>query len=174
MSLTERIRKIQESSRGTYGYPRILAELRSRGIRCSRKRVARLMRGAGPRGCLRGRRRRTTRPDGSANCAPDLVKRAFIAVAAERLWVADITYVRTDEGFLYLSFVLDAHSRRLVGWAMATHLRTELVMDALHLEFWWSRPAPGLIHHSDRVVQYTSLSFGKRLEEAGLFPRWAG
>jgi putative transposase len=90
------------------------------------------------------------------------------------MWVADITYVRTDEGFLYLSFVLDAHSRRLVGWAMATHLRTELVMDALHLELWRSRPAPGLIHHSDRVVQYTSLSFGKRLEEAGLFPRWAG
>jgi putative transposase len=136
--------------------------------------VARLMRGAGLRGCLRDRRRRTTRPNGSAICAPDLVERDFIAVAPHRLWVADITYVRTDEGFLYLSFVLDAHSRRLVGWAMATHLRTELVVDALQMELWRSRPAPGVIHHSDRGVQYTSLGFGKRLEEGGLFLRWAG
>src|SRR3954454_25093627 len=82
----------------------------------------------------------------------------------------DITYVKTDEGFLYLSFVLDAYSRRLVGWAMATHLRTELVLDALQMAIWRRKPAPGLIHHSDQGVQYASLSFGKRLEEAGIVP----
>jgi putative transposase len=166
--LTERIYEIHNRSRGTYGYPRIHAELRSVGIRCGRKRVARLMRDAGLRGCLRGRRRRTTRRDGASVPAPDLVHRDFTAVAPNRLWVADITYVRTDEGFLYLAFVLDAHSRRLVGWAMAPHLRTELVVDALQMALWRRRPAPGLIHHSDQGVQYTSLSFGKRLEEAGI------
>jgi putative transposase len=170
-SLTERIKEIHQRSRGTYGYPRVHAELRAVAIRCGRKRVARLMRKAGLRGCVRGRRRRcTTHRDGSAICAPDLLKRDFTAVAPDRLWVADITYVRTEEGFLYLAFVLDAHSRRLVGWAMATHLRTELVVDALQMALWRRRPAPGLIHHSDQGVQYTSLSFGKRLEEAGIVP----
>lgn len=168
--LTERIREIHNRSRGTYGYPRIHAELRSVGIRCGRKRVARLMREAGLRGCLRGRKRHTTRRDGSAIAAPDLVKSHFTAAAPNRLWVADITYVRTEEGFMYLAFVLDAHSRRLVGWAMAPHLRIELVVDALQMALWRRRPAPGLIHHSDQGVQYTSLSFGKRLEEAGVVP----
>jgi putative transposase len=170
-SLTERIRQIHERSRGTYGYPRVHAELRAIGIRCGRKRVARLMRKAGLKGCLRGRKkRRTTRRDGSAMPAPDLVRRNFAAGAPDRLWVADITYVKTEEGFLYLSFVLDAYSRRLVGWAMATHLRTELVVDALQMAIWRRKPQAGLIHHSDQGVQYTSLSFGKRLEEAGIVP----
>jgi putative transposase len=82
----------------------------------------------------------------------------------------DITYIKTEEGFLYLSFVLDAYSRRLVGWAMAIHLRSELVIDALQMAIWRRKPAPGVIHHSDQGVQYTSLSFGKRLEEAGIVP----
>jgi putative transposase len=169
-ALTERIREIHHRSRATYGSPRVHAELRAIGIRCSRKRVARLMRKEGLRGCLRGRKKRTTRRDGSAVPAPDLVRRNFAATAPDRLWVADITYVKTDEGFLYLSFVLDAYSRRLVGWSMATHLRTELVVDALQMAVWRRNPAAGLIHHSDQGVQYTSLSFGKRLEEAGIVP----
>ena len=169
-SLTERIRQIHERSRRTYGYPRVHAELRVLGIRCGRKRVARLMRQAGLKGCLRGRRP-TTRRNGSATpAAPDLVRRNFAATAPDRLWVADITYVKTEEGFLYLSFVLDAYSRRLVGWAMATHLRTELVADALQMAIWRRKPQAGLIHHSDQGVQYTSLSFGKRLEESGIVP----
>jgi putative transposase len=169
-ALTERIREIHHRSRATYGSPRVHAELRAIGIRCSRKRVARLMRKEGLRGCLRGRKKRTTRRDRSAVPAPDLVRRNFAATAPDRLWVADITYVKTDEGFLYLSFVLDAYSRRLVGWSMATHLRTELVVDALQMAVWRRNPAAGLIHHSDQGVQYTSLSFGKRLEEAGIVP----
>jgi putative transposase len=169
-ALTERIREIHHRSRATYGSPRVHAELRAIGIRCSRKRVARLMRKEGLKGCLRGRKKRTTRRDGSALPAPDLVRRNFTAIAPDHLWVADITYVKTDEGFLYLSFVLDACSRRLVGWSMATHLRTELVVDALQMALWRRKPAAGLIHHSDQGVQYTSLSFGKRLEEAGIVP----
>jgi putative transposase len=171
-ALSERIREIHHRSRATYGSPRVHAELRAIGIRTSRKRVARLMRKAGLKGCLRGRRRKrtTTRRDGSAMPAPDLLRRNFASVAPNRLWVADITYIKTEEGFLYLSFVLDAYSRRLVGWAMATHLRTELVLDALQMAIWRRKPAPGLIHHSDQGVQYTSLSFGKSLEEAGIVP----
>ena len=169
-TLTERIRQIHQRSRRTYGYPRVHAELQAMGIRCGRKRVARLMRKAGLKGCLRGRKKRTTRRDGGAVPAPDLVRRNFAAVTPNRLWVADITYVKTDQGFLYLAFVLDAYSRRLVGWAMATHLRTELVVDALQMALWRRKPTAGLIHHSDQGVQYTSLSFGKRLEEAGIIP----
>jgi putative transposase len=169
-TLTERIREIHERSRRTYGYPRVHAELQAMGVHCGRKRVARLMRKEGLKGCLRGRKKRTTRRNRSAVPAPDLVRRNFAAVASDRLWVADITYVKTDQGFLYLAFVLDAYSRRLVGWAMATHLRTELVVDALQMALWRRKPTAGLIHHSDQGVQYTSLSFGKRLEEAGIVP----
>ncbi|MCA1841404.1 MAG: IS3 family transposase [Actinobacteria bacterium] len=139
------------------------AELRAIGIRSSRKRVARLMRKAGLKGCLRGRRRKrtTTRRDGSAMPAPDLLRRNFASVAPNRLWVADITYIKTEEGFLYLSFVLDAYSRRLVGWAMATHLRTELVLDALQMAIWRRKPQAGLIHHSDQGVQYVRRITGR-------------
>lgn len=176
-ALTAKIHEIHERSRKTYGSPRVHAELRAMGVRCGRKRVARLMHKAGLKGCLRGRRRkRTTRRDGSAMPAADLVCRDFTTVGPNRLWVADITYVRTDEGFLYLAFVLDAYSRKLVGWAMESHLRTELVVDALQMALWRRRPSAGLIHHSDQGVQYTSLSFGKQLEEAGLVPSmgWVG
>lgn len=170
-ALTAKIHEIHERSRKTYGSPRVHAELRAIGVRCGRKRVARLMRKAGLKGCLRGlRRKRTTRRDGSAMPAADLVCRDFTTVGPNRLWVADITCVRTDEGFLYLAFVLDAYSRKLVGWAMESHLRTELVVDALQMALWRRRPSAGLIHHSDQGVQYTSLSFGKKLEEAGLVP----
>ena len=172
-ALTGQIRQIHERSRETYGSPRVHAELQAMGVRCSRKRVARLMQKAGLRGCLRGRRRRgtTRRKNGVAVPAPDLVRRNFATIAPNRLlWVADITYVKTDQGFLYLLFVLDAHSRRLVGWSMAAHMRTELVADALQMALWRRKPAAGLVHHSDQGVQYTSLSIGKRLKEAGIVP----
>ena len=169
-ALSGKIRQIHERSRGTYGSPRVHAELRAIGIRCSRKRVARLMRKEGLRGCIRGRRKRTTRRNKHAVPAEDLVRREFAAPAPNKLWTADITYVNTEEGFLYLAFVLDVYSRRLVGWAMESHLRTELVLDALEMALWRRRPAPGLIHHSDQGVQYTALSFGRRLEEVGIIP----
>lgn len=168
-TLTEKIREIHARSRGTYGYPRVHAELKALGVRCSRKRVARLMRKDGLRGCLRGRRRkRTTRQDPLAVPAPDLVGRSFVAPAPNKLWTADITYLATEEGFLYLAFILDVHSRRVVGWSMAPHLRSELVAAALEMAISRRRPSAGLIHHSDRGSQYTALSFGKRLEEAGI------
>jgi len=165
--LTERIRRIHERSRGTYGAPRIHAELRYDGVRCSRKRVARLLRHAGLQGCHRWKGPRTTRRSPEMAPAPDLVKRDFAAPAPDRLWVADITYVPTWAGFLYLAVVLDACSRRIVGWAMAEHLRTELVIEAVEMALWQRRPAGG-VHHSDQGSQYTSLAFGRRLREAGM------
>jgi len=148
-ALTERIRKIHERSRHTYGSPRIHAELRALGTRCGRKRVERLMRKARLQGCMRGRRRGTTRRSKRAAAAEDLVKRDFAATRSDKVWVADITYVATGEGFLYLAFILDVHSRRVVGWAMEDHLRTEIVVDALRMAVWRRKPAPGLVHHSD-------------------------
>ena len=168
--LTEKIREIHSRSHETYGYPRVHAELRSLGIRCGRRRVARLMRAAGLRGCVRGKKRRTTRHDPRAAPAPDLLGRDFVAGGPNRIWLADITYIPTREGFLYLAFILDTHSRRIVGWSMAPHMRTELVVDALEMAVWRRRPVTGLVHHSDRGVQYTAISFGKRLKEAGIVP----
>jgi putative transposase len=167
-ALTQKIREVHDRSRRTYGYPRVHAELKALGVRCSRKRVARLMRKAALQGCIRGRRKRTTRRDLYATPAPDLLKRNFAAAAPNKIWSADITYINTWEGFLYLAFILDIYSRRVVGWSMATHLRTELVVDALEMALWRRNPDVGLIYHTDRGVQYTALSFGKRLEEAGI------
>lgn len=169
-ALAEKVREIHERSRQTYGSPRIHAELRSVGTRCSRKRVERLMREVGLRGCVRGRRRGTTRRGKGRPPAEDLVKRNFTASEVDKVWVADITYVHTREGFLYLAFILDVHSRRVVGWAMENHLRTDLVADALGMAVWRRKPAPGLVHHSDQGAQYTSLSFSQRLREVGVTP----
>ncbi len=170
-TLTERIREIHQRSRETYGYPRVHAELRALGIHCDRKRVARLMRKDGLRGCMRGRRRKhTTRQDPLAVPAPDLVERNFTATVLDQLWTADITYLPTDEGFLYLAFILDVYSRKVVGWSMANHLRSELVAAALEMAIHRRNPSAGLIHHSDRGAQYTALSFGKKLEQAGIVP----
>src|SRR5687768_8366552 len=171
--LTEKIVRIHRDSRETYGAPRIHFELRTLGVRCARKRVARLMREAGIFGCGGHRRKaRTTLRSQTERTppAPDLVKRNFTPEAPDRLWVADITYVRTWEGWLYLSFVLDTYSRRVVGWSMTNNLRTELVPDAVNMAIYTRRPSPGLIHHSDRGSQYTSVEFGSRLKEAGLLP----
>jgi putative transposase len=170
-ALTEKIGEIHRRSRHNYGSPRVHAELKALGTRCGRKRVERLMRQAGIRGCMRGGRRRgTTRRGRGDTPAEDLLKRDFAATQADRVWVADITYVATREGFLYLAFILDVYSRRIVGWAMEDHLKTEIVVDALRMAVWRRKPAPGLVHHSDRGVQYTALSFAERLREVGITP----
>jgi transposase InsO family protein len=119
---------------------------------------------------VHGRRIRTTHRVALRQATPDLLGRNFASGEPDRLWVADITYVRSTEGFVYLAFILDACSRKVVGWSMATHLRTELVVDALQMAIARRKPAAGLVHHSDRGVQYTSLYFGKRLEDEGLVP----
>jgi putative transposase len=166
-SLTATIRMIHAGSRGTYGAPRVHAELADgHGVRCGRKRVARLRRAAGLVGVCRRRSVRTTRRDAAAAVSDDLVQRAFAAPAPDRLWVADITSLPTWAGFLYLAVVLDACTRRVVGWAMADHMRAELVVDALDMALWSRRPVAGLVHHSDHGAQYTSLAFGRRCREA--------
>lgn len=167
--LREVMRTIHEDSRGTYGVPRVHAELVAQGCRVSRKRVARLMREAGLVGVSRRRGVRTTRADSSHRAAPDRVERQFQAEAPDRIWVADITYVPTWAGFLYLAVVLDVFSRRVVGWSMANHLRTELVLNALNMALAQRRPEQ-VIHHSDQGTQYTSLAFGKRCREMGVIP----
>jgi putative transposase len=168
-ALTEQIRQIHARSRGTYGAPRVHAELRlGLDVHVGRKRVARLMRAAGLQGCHRRRLRGLTRRDPQAEPAPDLVERHFTPPVSDRLWAADITQQRTGDGWLYLAIVLDAFSRRVVGWAMADHLRTELVLDALDMAIAQRKPAPGLVHHTDHGCQYTSLAFGRRLQQAGL------
>ena len=153
----------------SYGAPRIQAELAEQGTPVSRKRVARVMRQAGLAGVSRRKGPRTTRRDAQARPAPDLVEREFHADAPDRLWVADITYVPTLAGFLYLAIVLDVFSRRIVGWAMAGHLRTELVLDALDMAVEQRRP-DSVIHHSDQGCQYTSFAFGERCRRWGVVP----
>ena len=163
------IAAIHSKSRGTYGAPRIHAELQAEGIRVGRTRVARLMREMGIEGVSRRRRKRTTRRDEDARPAPDLVDQDFDVDSPDVLWCADITYVPTWAGFLYLAVVLDVFSRRVIGWAMATHLRAELVIDALNMAIWQRRPK-GVIHHSDQGTQYTSVAFGQRCEQVGIRP----
>jgi putative transposase len=162
------IRAIHAESKATYGWPRVHAALRHRGVRVSRKRVARLMRQAGLSGMVRRRKSRTTiRVPGIAT-APDLVCRDFAPTAPDRLWVADLTEITTWEGKLYLAVVVDCFSRRCVGWAMAEHMRAELVVDALEMALWQRRPDVGLVHHSDRGGQYVSLIFGQTARAAGI------
>jgi putative transposase len=168
--LLKRLRTIHASSRQTYGVPRVHAELHAGGEKHGRKRIARLMRAAGLVGASRRRTGvTTTRRDKDARPAPDLVDRNFVASKPNQLWVADITFVPTAGGFLYLAVVLDAWSRKIVGWSMANHLRAELVLAALEMAIGQRRPGD-VIHHSDQGSQYTSLAFGKRCHEAGVRP----
>lgn len=168
--LLKRIRTVHASSRETYGAPRVHAELQATGERHGRKRIARLMRRAGLLGASRRRDGPvTTRRDKDARPAPDLVDRNFVVGRPNQLWVADITFIPTAAGFLYLAVVVDAWSRRVVGWSMATDLRTELVLDALEMALGQRRPR-NVIHHSDRGSQYTSLAFGGRCKEADVRP----
>ena len=143
---------IHDSSRGTYGVPRVHAELAADGVQIGRKRMARLMRQAALQGVSRRRSQRTTRRGRNPQVVPDLVNRDFTADAPDKLWVADITYISTWSGFLYLAIVLDTFSRRVVGWSMATHLRTELVLEALNMAIWQRNPQ-SVIHHSDQGTQ---------------------
>ena len=167
--LLEQIRASHRHSRGTYGAPRIHRDLRAAGVRVGRKRVARLLKQAGLRGVSRRKWPVTTVRAEHARPAPDLVQRAFTATAPNQIWVADITYIPTATGTLYLAVVLDVWSRRVVGWAMATHLRTSLVVAALDMALTQRRPQ-GVIHHSDQGCQYTAIDFGRRCREAHVRP----
>jgi putative transposase len=166
--LTEAITGIHARSRGTYGAPRVHAELAATGTGCGRKRVARLMRRAGIAGVHRRRYHATTVRDPGATPAPDLVRRDFRADGPDRLWVADITALPTAQGLLYLAMVLDAWSRRLVGWSMDPSASADLVTRALDMAIRGRRPAAGLVHHSDHGSQYTSIAVGQRLRAAGI------
>ena len=165
-ALGERIEVIFDASRGTYGWPRVHRALRDEGVHASRKRVARIMRQKGLIGRCRRRKTRTTISDPETR-AVDLLKRAFgpETVELDRVYVSDITYVWTWEGWLYLATVIDLASRRVVGWSMADHMRTSLVADALGMAVAARRPEPGLIFHSDRGTQYTSTEFTDLLAE---------
>jgi putative transposase len=166
--LTDKIRQIHEQRRGVYGAPRIHAELRmEHDVRVGRKRVARLMKDAGISGVTPRKRYRTTIRIPGITPATDLVERQFRPDRPNVLWVADITYLRTGEGWLYLAAVQDAYSRQIVGWAMATHMRATLVLDALKMALARRRPPPGLIHHSDQGSQYVSLAFGRAARRRG-------
>jgi putative transposase len=168
--LTERIRRIHAASDATYGMPRVRAELRDEGARVSRTRVARLMRQAGLRGVSRRRGFVvTTTRDRAQRRAPDLVNRHFEAAAPNQLWVADMTYVPTWAGFIYLAAVIDAWSRRVVGWAIGECMSAELVLAALNMALEQRRPV-AVIHHSDQGCQYTSIAFGRRCAEMGVRP----
>ncbi len=169
-ALTDRIRRIHTQSRGTYGAPRVHAELRlGEGIRVGRKRVARLMRSADIEGVYRRRRRGCTRRDPRAELSEDLVMRRFGVHAPNQLWVSDVTEHATEGGKVYVAVVLDAWSRMVIGWSIADHIRSELVVDALQMAIWRRRPPVGkTICHTDHGSQYTSWAFGRRLRAAGL------
>lgn len=161
------IARVHYQSRGTYGAPRVHAELRlGLGVRIGRKRVARLMRAGGMTGVFHRRKRGRTRPLPAPH--EDLVRRRFTADGPDRLWFTDITEHPTRGGKVYCAAVIDCFSRRVVGWSIADHIRTELVVDALQMATWQRRPKPGTILHSDRGSQYTSWAFGHRLRQAGL------
>ena len=167
-ALTDQITLVHARSRRTYGAPRVHAALRAGGVRCGTRRVARLMRAAGLVGCHRRRRAHTTVADPTHAPAPNLVARDFAAPTVDHLWLGDITYVPTWEGWLYVAVLLDACSRRVVGWAMADHLRTELAAEALTMALQARRPAAGLVHHTDRGCQYTAHAYQARLASHGI------
>jgi transposase InsO family protein len=157
--------------RRVYGVRKTWKQLKRRQVEVGRDRVARLMRQEGLEGVRRGKKRRTTIPDEAAlERARDLLQRDFTATRPNEKWVADITYLRTWNGFVYLAFILDCYSRMIVGWQLQTHLRTGLVMDALEMANGLRRPVGGLIAHTDRGSQYTSLAYTDRLDELGAAP----
>ena len=165
--LTATIVAVHQMSRCTYGAPRVHAELRlGLGLACGRKRVARLMRSAGLAGVCHRRKRRGQRPLPAPH--EDLVRRRFTADSPDRLWCTDITEHPTNTGKVYCAAVLDVFTRKVVGWSIADHMRSELVVDALQMAIWTRQPAPGVIVHADRGAQYTSWIFGHRLRSAGL------
>lgn len=167
-ALKPQLARIHKDHFGVYGARKLWRQLLREGIHIGRDRVARLMRELGIAGVVRGKPKRTTIPAEVAARPGDLVERRFTATAPNRLWVADLTYVRTWSGFCYVAFVIDAYSRRIVGWQVATSLRTDLALDALEMAIWTRQgDLDGLVHHSDRGVQYLSIRYTDRLEEAG-------
>lgn len=170
--LLKQIREIHDESRGTYGWPRVHVELRlGLGIEVNHKRVRRLMRTAGLQGLYRRRRRPTTVRNPADQPATDLVNRQFTVDEPDRLWLTDITEHPTGEGTLYCAAVMDAYSRRIIGWSIAGHMRTELVIDALGMATLRRNPAKDqTILHSDHGSQYTAWAFGQRLRAAGILP----
>lgn len=168
--LSVKIAATFRANRGVYGSPRMVEELRAAGERVGRRRVARLMREKGLCARLPKRFRKTTDSSHSRPIAPDLVKRQFQPMSRDRIWVSDITYIRTWEGWLYLAVVIDLFSRRVVGWATANHLRTDLALSALRTAVRYRRPNRGLIHHSDRGVQYASREYREFLHRHGIEP----
>lgn len=169
------IRRIHEESLGVYGAPRVHVELReAHGVRVGRKRVARLMREMGIQGIHRRRERRPGNPDARVAVFEDHVQREFRAAAPDELWVADLTQHPTKEGWVYLAAAMDVFGRRIVGWSMGEHMQAELVVNAVEMAVTNRRPAPGLIHHSDRGSQYGSLVFGQRLKASGIVGSMGG
>jgi putative transposase len=166
--LTERIKAIHAASKGRYGSPRVHAMLRRQGVRVGEKRVERLMRAAGLQGAFRRRRKGCTVGVEGVEPFGDLVGRDFRPDAPNRVWAADIKQVKTGEGWLYLAAVQDLFSRRIVGWAMAPHMRQELVVAALEMAVKARRPAKGTIHHSDHGGQFVGLTFGQTCHDAGI------
>lgn len=173
--LLAEIRTIHEKSRKTYGAPRVHAELKRRGRGVGKNRVARLMAEDGLRGCVRRRfRPKTTDSRHELPVAKNLLEGREPTTGLDQVWAADITYIPTDEGWLYLASILDVHSRRIVGWSMKDTLRVELTLDALDMALRARRPSPGLIHHSDRGSQYAAKAYRRALEKAGALPSMSG
>jgi putative transposase len=170
--LVEDIRRVHASARdGVYGARKVWHHLRREGKTVARCTIERCMKANGLVGVKRGKRKRTTVPDASAPRPADLVDRAFVASRPNELWVADITYVRTWKGFCYVSMVIDVYSRLIVGWALTTHLRTDLALEALEMAIWRrSTTLDGLVHHSDRGSQYLAIRYTERLLDAGIEP----
>jgi putative transposase len=169
--LVTEIYAAREGYRSVYGVRKTWKELKRRDVAIGRDRVARLMRQEALEGVRRGKKRRTTIPDEQAlERARDLLQRDFTASRPNEKWVADITYLRTWNGFVYLAFILDCYSRMIVGWQLAAHLRTDLVLDALEMAAGLRRPEEGLIAHTDRGSQYTSIRYTDRLDELGAAP----
>jgi len=167
-ALSDEIRRIWEENFQVYGARKVWRQLNREGIEVARCTVERLMRVMGLRGVVRGRRCRTTIGDTTAERPLDRVKRQFTATRPNQLWVADITYVATWTGFVYVAFVVDVYARRIVGWRVSRSLKTDLVLDALEQALWSRQDTEGLVHHSDRGCQYLSVRYTERLAEAGI------
>ena len=168
VELLEHIHRIHSASRGAYGSPRVHRQLRRDHVRTGKKRVERLMRAHGLRGRIRRRFRTTTDSNHRLPVAPNTLNRRFAVEAPDRVWAGDITYIRTASGWGYLAVIVDLHSRMVVGWSLADHMRTELVESALVAALGSREPSPNLLHHSDRGSQYASVCYRGRLAEHGI------
>lgn len=167
-ALSDEVRRVWEENFQVYGARKVWRQLNREGFRVARCTVERLMRAEGLRGVVRGRRCRTTISDEAADRPMDLVKRQFTATRPNQLWVADITFVATWSGFVYVAFVVEVYAGRIVGWRVSRSLKTDLVLDALEQALWSCRDTDGLVHHSDRGCQYLSVRYTERLAEAGI------